>query len=91
MENKTSDMYLASIVIAYGGEIDVVDKSDEKRQVFIFKSLPSTVWVLENDYVTKAIVKTVGEIKALMVSNKLMYPPNFVTAIKSIKSYIYTE
>ena len=90
-DNRTSDMYLASTLIAYGGEIEDVDKHDERRQVFIFRSLPSFVWVINEEYVTKQVVKGIAEIKSLMIAGKLLFPPNFITAIKSIKSYIYTE
>lgn len=88
---NTSDMYLASVLVAYGGEIDFVDKADKDRQVFVFRTIPSSVWVLGNEYVTRQIVKSISDVKSLMVSGKLMFPPSFVSSIKSIKSYIYTE
>ena len=91
-EKQTSDMYLAATLVSYGAEIDSVDKADPKRQMFSFKTLPLAVWVIDTkDYVTSQKVSTIAEIKALMVSERLLYPPNFVSAIKSVKSYLYAE
>ena len=92
MDNiQTSDMYLASTLLAYGGEIDHIDSNNPQRKVFVFKSLPTQVWVTENELATKRIVSSLEEVQNLRASEKLLYPPNFVTAIKNIKSYIYTE
>ena len=90
-EKQTSDMYLAATLVSYGAEIDSVDKSDPKRQMFSFKTLPLAVWVTDKNGVTFQQVGSISEIKALMVSEKLLYPPNFVSAIKSVKSYLYAE
>lgn len=90
-EKQTSDMYLAATLVAYGAEIDTVNRDDIKRQMFLFKTLPTYVWVFLDDKVISQRVSTISEIKALMVSERLLYPPNFVNAIKSVKSYLYAE
>ena len=40
-EKQTSDMYLAATLVSYGAEIDSVDKSDPKRQMFCFQDSAS--------------------------------------------------
>jgi len=90
-EKQTSDMYLAATLVAYGAEIDTVNRDDIKRQMFLFKTLPVVVWVFLDDKVISQKVSAIPEIKALMVSERLLYPPNFVNAIKSVKSYLYAE
>jgi len=90
-EKQTSDMYLAATLVAYGAEIDTVNRDDIKRQMFLFKTLPIVVWVFLDDKVVSQKVSTIPEIKALMVSEQLLYPPNFVHAIKDVKSYLYAE
>lgn len=89
---STNDMYLVATLISYGAEIENVDKTNPKKQVFSFRSLPKAIWVLcGEDEIKSQKVINVSEIKAMMVSERLVFPPNFISSLKNVRSYFYEE
>lgn len=89
---STNDMYLVATLISYGAEIDSVDKSNPKKQIFTFKEIPKAVWIIcGDDQVKSQKVSNVGEIKAMMVSERLVFPPNFISSLKNVRSYFYED
>jgi len=91
-ENQTSNMYLAAVLVSYGAEIEGVNKDNPKRLMWIFRTLPKRVFVLEdNCRMETREVSSISEVKAIMASNKLLFPPEFVNSINLVKSYLFLE
>jgi len=90
-EYKTSNMYLAAVLVSYGAEIESVDRTNPRRLSWNFCSIPKHVYLLDNEIMLKRMVSSVEEIRAVMASNKMLFPPSFLSAIDQVKSYLYPE
>lgn len=90
---QTSDLYLAAVLLAYGSSLVNIDREKPERQVFVFEDLPKSIWVLSatGNEVRSQPPLSLEEIRALKLSNRLLYPPNYVDAIHSVKSCIYSD
>jgi len=91
-QNKPiSDMYLAAALVAYGCEVDSIDKTDDKRYKFIFSSNVEYIWVLDQNNVAKIVNPTLDEVEAKFYSSRLMFPVNYPDALRRIKSSIHAK
>ncbi len=91
-QNKPiSDMYLAAALVAYGSEVDSIDKTDDKRYKFIFSSNVEYIWVLDQNNVAKIVNPTLDEIETKFYSSRLMFPVNYPDALRRIKSSIHAK
>ena len=86
------NMYLAAAILAYGGQLDRVDRTNPKQQKFVFPSLLlSHIWVCENGVDVKKISNpSLDKIEVCFISKTLLYPPNYSDKIREIKSIIYS-
>lgn len=86
-----SDMYLAAAFLAYGAELDHVDKSDKKRQNFIFVGKIDKILVYtDNGFYLIMNEPKFEEVKAKYDSNRLFFPPSYPDAVRKIKSAIHS-
>ena len=93
MDNNTkaiADMYLAAAYLSYGVNLINVDRSDPKRQKFIFQQIPPlSIVVTESDIVVKAVSSpSLDELEMYYISKRLWLPPSYPDAIRTIKSAI---
>jgi len=88
---ETTDMYLAAALLAYGGNYQGTDKSDIKRQKFLFDDDIGVekVFIMLDNQVAAQYDPTFEEIENLSDSFKLVYPPNYPQALKRIKTIIH--
>ena len=88
---ETTDMYLAAVLLAYGGNYQGTDKTDVKRQQFLFGNDIGIekIYILHEGQVTTQYNPTFEEIENLSDSFKLVYPPNYPQALKRIKTIIH--
>lgn len=85
------DMYLAASIVAYGGKIEKVDRSDPDKQRFYFKDRPiNFIIVLEDGELETRKEVQVEDICDAFISKILVFPPNFPESIRTIKTAIYT-
>lgn len=83
-----NDMYLAAAVLSYGGKMGMIDRTDKKRQKFVFNANKFTVWYLESGKIDKKEVD-LDQLTALYLSKQLMLPCTYIEALRNIKSAIH--
>lgn len=86
---KITDMYFAATLLSYGSTLKDIDKTDERKQVFIFNDEPMKVWKYEDGSMSLMEVLDIGQVELLYRSKKLAYLPTHNDAIRDIKSMIY--
>jgi len=87
-----NDMYLVAALLAYGAELESIDKDNPKRQMFHFRDEPIQVWKLLNDnMVTKMEFVDLEQVALLFRTKRLMFPPNYHNYIKDVKSMIHAR
>ena len=91
-EKAVGDMYLAAAMLAYGATLKRVDRSDPKRQKFIFipTTLPSMVISSNDVIVTTKLCPTLDDVETYFVGRRLWLPPSYPDSVKSIKSAIHS-
>ena len=93
MKTKSvTDMYLVAALLSYGADLVEVDKENPRKQSFIFEDKPISVWKFnEWDLVSKIEFADLGQVELLFRSEKLMFPPNYCSSVRSIKSIIHAK
>lgn len=95
MENgevRTKDMYIAALLLSYGSKVDKIDRGDRSRQFFEFDALPKWVWIVQDGVDPESyFLDSFKEMVSLYLSKKIVFPPNYVDCLRSIKTYIYQE
>ena len=87
---KTSEMYLAAALLAYGAELENVEKSDPNHKKFCFGGDIKQIFVLDSANVVLRIVDpSFDDIKTKFVAQTLLFPPTYVDSIRRIKAVIY--
>jgi len=87
---KISDMYMAAAFLAYGAELINVDRENPSRQIFEFGGEVEQIFVLSGDIQILRIEKpTLDEVKTRFIGRSLCYPPDYVDAVRRIKSAIH--
>jgi len=92
-DNKTeiTDMYLAAAFMAYGAELDRIDKSDKRRQKFIFIGKVDKILVYtDNGFYLLIEEPSFDEIKSKYEAKRLFFPPSYPDAVRSVKSSIHS-
>lgn len=88
---EVSDMYLAAALLSYGAELEKVDKSDKRRQKFIFIGKVDKVLIYtDNGFYLIIEEPSFAEIKSKYDSNRLFFPPAYPDAVRKIKSAIHS-
>lgn len=91
--NKTevTDMYLASALMSYGAELDHIDKTNKKRQTFVFVGKIQRILVYtDNGFYIIIEEPSFEEIKAKYEAKRLFFPPSYPDSVRSIKSSIHS-
>lgn len=92
MEKQIGDMYLAAALVSYGGMLLRMDKSDRKHQKFVFEdNTVSEVWVESGNIHLRVIAPNIEGIENYFFSKRLVYPPSYPDAIRSLKSALHTD
>lgn len=84
-----SDMYLAAALLAYGAELEGIDRSDPKRQKFRFSGEIKQVFTLSDNVVLRIESPSFDDVRTRFVGRTLVYPPSYVDAIRRIKAAIH--
>jgi len=92
MNKKVSNMYLAGALKAAQIEILEVDRTNERRQEFIFKEGPNTVWILEDGQVAKVEYADLDQIEMAYRCGKLMVSAeDYANGLRSVKNMLYDK
>jgi len=89
MNEQVSDMYLAATLLAYGADLDDIDRDNPRRQLFTFSGEIQEIWVKAGNAVLRIEKPTFDDINTKWAGNSLMFPPNFVDCVRKIKSVIH--
>jgi len=85
-----SNMYMAAALLAYGADLEEIDKTDKRRQKFRFGGNVSQVFIQDSELVILRIENpTFDDIWTYFVGEKLVFPPSFVDSIRRIKAAIH--
>lgn len=85
------DMYLAAAVLAYGAELDGIDRSDLKRQKFTFINTIPKIYISRGEQSPEVISRpTFPIIENYFIGRNLLYPPNYVDALRRVKSALHS-
>ena len=85
------DLFLAAAYLSYGAELDSIDKTNPDRQKFVFTKPPKEIYCMEGITPVRIVDPTFELIEMKYVSNSLMFPPGFISAIRRAKDAIYSR
>jgi hypothetical protein len=88
---EIQDMYLAALLLSYNFEYDGVDKSDPKRQKFLFSDGTKPVWEQETSQDVGLVMMSVADVENAYIDQRILFPPNFPDALKRIKYVIHSK
>lgn len=90
--HKITDMYLVAALFAYGAEYIGVDRVDKRNQVFLFREPLGIdlIHVYKRGIVDDIANPTFEELKSAYDTVSLLYPPNYVEALRRVKGIIHT-
>ena len=89
---EIQDMYLAALLLAYGFDYRGVDKSDQKRQRFLFNDGRKFVWTIYGDDLDpKTESYNIDNVIAGYIAQEVLFPANYPEALKRIKYVIHSE
>jgi hypothetical protein len=90
MEN-IGDMYLAAALLSYGCELLDVDKTNVRRQKFLFNDNVEYVYIIDNGVPVQIHSPKIKDIEMYYFSKKLVFPPQYPDCLRSIKSSIHSN
>lgn len=90
-EKSISDMYLAAALLAYGCKLVDIDRSDPRRQQFVFSGFAQAIYVLDQNNVAKLINPSLDEIETKFIAGVLVFPPSYPHTLKDLKSAIHAR
>ena len=89
---EVTDMYFVAALIAYGADYKGVDRADKRNQKFTFQEPISVrkIFVYRDEDVSELDLPEFDEIKHAFDTVSLLYPPNYVEALRRVKGIIHT-
>ena len=91
MEKLIGDMYLAAALLAYDADMERIDRSDNRRQKFVFTGEVKEIYVMEGNFPIRKINPSLDDIEMAFVGHKLMFPATYPDALRRIKSAIHAN
>jgi len=88
---QTGDMYFAAALLSYGAELLQVDKSNIRRQKFLFSDGLASVYILDNGVPVEVHNPKIKDVEMYFVAKRLMFPPQYTDCLRSIKSSIHSN
>ena len=89
-ENRAiSDLYLISALVSYGLRPQRVDRTNPRRQKFIFDNEKETEVYVFSDGVLHPKTLTVEVIETYFLSDKLYFPGNYPKTLREIRANIH--
>jgi len=91
MDEKTiGDMYLAAAFLSYEIPLVKIEKSEPRRQKFIFCGSCRRIFIQEDGVVMMMENPTLEDIETKFIAKTLMFPPSYPDSIRRIKSSIHS-
>ena len=89
---EVTDMYFVAALIAYGADYSGVDRVDKRNQKFMFKEPINVtrIYTKKDVGVSELDYPEFEEIKHAFDTVSLLYPPNYVEALRRVKGIIHT-
>jgi len=85
-----NELYLAAALLAYGATLEDIDRTNLRRQKFLFSDSPvKEIWILAGHSILRIENPDIETIKTKFTAGVLVFPPNFVDSVRKIKSAIY--
>lgn len=90
--HEVTDMYFVATLIAYGADYLGVDRADKRNQRFTFGDPLGVekIFVRKKDDVSVVSQPSFDDIKNAFDTVSLLYPPNYVEALRRVKGIIHT-
>lgn len=90
MEKSTRDMNLAAALLAYGAELDHINRDNPSRQEFTFINPPNEIYIKSGIAVLRIEDPTFEDVETKFIARTLFLPPNYPDALRRIKSAIHS-
>jgi len=87
---EVADMYLAAACISYGMELVGVDRTENRKQKFLFNPKIKVIYTLNNETVTLKDNPSFAELETHFIARSLMYTPSYPDALKRVKSALHS-
>ena len=89
---EVTDMYLCASLFAYGAEYQGVDREDKRNQKFLFAEPLGIdkIYTLRHDFVMTVENPSFDDFKRAFDTSILLYPPQYVEALRRVKGIIHT-
>lgn len=89
-EDGVRDIYLAALILAYGGTLVDVDKHNPRKQIFYFDlGNVDRIYVMEAGVPVEYSQPSLEDIKRFFTSQVLWCPPGYPASIRSIRFALY--
>ena len=86
---RVKDLYLAAALLSYGLEMSDIDRTDRRKQFFMFRDCKIPVFRNKAGIVGTEEAN-IDEITILFLSKSLYLPPTYPEAVKNIKAIIHS-
>ena len=83
-------MYLAAALLAYDAELSRIDRSDTRRQEFIFAAPPEEIYIKSGIAVLRIENPSLEDVETKFIAKTLFFPPSYPDALRRIKSAIHS-
>lgn len=90
-EKGVSDMYLAAALHAYGATLRSIDRSNLRRQNFIFCGPVKRIYIINNGAVEPVENPSLNDVEMAYISERLMFPQRYPSSVKTIKLAIHAN
>lgn len=89
---EVTDMYFVATLIAYGADYIGVDRTDKRSQKFTFGEPINVekIFIKKKDAVVSLVQPSFDDIRNAFDTVSLLYPPNYVEALRRVKGIIHT-
>ena len=90
MSKSISDMYFAAALLSLGAKLEKVDRTERKRQRFVFGDTIQYMIISEDDItLTRINTPSLEDVEQAYITSRLWFPPSFIDAIRQIKASIH--
>ena len=86
---EISELYLAATLLAYGATLEDIDRTNLRRQKFIFSGGIKEIWVLAGHSILRIENPDFETIKTRFAGGTLVFPPMFIDCVRKLKSVIH--
>lgn len=87
--NRTSDMYFAAALLAYGCKLSNVDRTDPKHQIFEFAGTLPQIVIMRDEKLLEIVENlSFNQFQQEFLNDRVWLPPAYISALRKVKNMI---